>query len=81
MKRVDFEIEDIVPFESKRGSQYGSSAYSFGIVGINADEAKRSSMNAFGIEYEAGRDLDLRVLLGRLTGLAPIHIGPGTAVS
>ena len=50
---VDFEIEDIVPFGVETGQPVR-------LVGVfhpassefNAAEAKRSSINAFGIEYE-----------------------------
>ena len=50
---IDFEIKDIVPF----GVETGKPA---GIVGVghpvasefNAAEARRSKINAFGIEYE-----------------------------
>lgn len=50
---IDFEVEDIVPF----GIETGQPAKITGIfhpVGseITAAEAKRSSINAFGIEYE-----------------------------
>jgi len=50
---IDFEIEDIVPF----GVETGEPARLTGIfhpVGstLTAAEAKRSKINAFGIEYE-----------------------------
>jgi hypothetical protein len=50
---IDFEIEDIVPF----GIETGEPARLTGIfhpVGstLTAAEAKRSKINAFGIEYE-----------------------------
>jgi hypothetical protein len=50
---IDFEIEDIVPF----GAQNGQPVRLVGMVHpagseFNAAEAKRSKINAFGIEYE-----------------------------
>jgi hypothetical protein len=50
---IDFEIEDIVPF----GAETGQPVRLVGMVHpaaseFNAAEAKRSKINAFGIEYE-----------------------------
>src|SRR6476660_4099988 len=50
---IDFEIEDIVPF----GIETGQPVRLVGVFDpaaseINAAEAKRSKINAFGIEYE-----------------------------
>jgi hypothetical protein len=50
---IDFEIEDIVPF----GVETGKPARLVGIFHpagseLNAAEATRSNINAFGIEYE-----------------------------
>ena len=51
--QVDFEIEDIVPFGIETGEPVRITGM-FHPVGseLTAAEAKRSSINAFGIEYE-----------------------------
>ena len=50
---IDFEIEDIVPSVSRPASRPGSTGI-FHPVGstLTVAEAKRSKINAFGIEYE-----------------------------
>ncbi len=50
---IDFEIEDIVPFGIEIGQPVGFQGM-FHPVGsdLTIAEAKRSKINAFGIEYE-----------------------------
>ena len=68
---IDFEIEDIVPFGVETGEPVRLAGM-FHPAGseLTVAEAKRSRINAFGIEYEGKTGLStLRVLLGRLSSL------------
>ena len=67
---IDFEIEDIVPFGVETGEPVRFSGM-FHPVGsdLTMAEAKRSRINAFGIEYEGKTGLSKsELLVGRLTG-------------
>ncbi|HEU5009103.1 MAG TPA: DUF1326 domain-containing protein, partial [Gaiellaceae bacterium] len=51
--QVDFEIEDIVPFGIETGEPVRITGMAHPVGSeLTAAEAKRSSINAFGIEYE-----------------------------
>ena len=66
---IDFEIEDIVPFgvETGRAGAVRRACSTRSGPNLTMAEAKRSRINAFGIQYEGKTgSLDVRVLLGRL---------------
>ena len=66
---IDFEIEDIVPFGVETGEPVRFQGMGYRMLfHATIAEATRSSINAFGIEYEGKTGLStLRVLLGRLS--------------
>ena len=66
---IDFEIEDIVPFGVETGQPVRLVGMFHPVASeFNAAEATRSKINAFGIGVRGqDRDLDRRVLMGRLS--------------